>query len=209
MHSPAFEEHDENLSQRLAQGDRDALSLLLSRNRDRLKRMVMLRMSPALLKRMDGSDVIQEAFLQASVHAETYQHDEERPFYLWIRKIVENKLLEMQRHHLRAKRDMQREVGQPTGRAQVSADSLAGFLIESSGSGPLSKVMRLELRAAVQEAIEAMDPVDREVLVLRHFEQLSLSEIADVLGISKSGAAKRHRVAVKRIHNVMESAEQL
>ena len=196
---------DSALSRRLASGDREALESLLRNNRERLKKMVMLRLSPDLAARVDGSDIIQEAFLQAALHCEGYDHDPERPFYLWIRKITENKLLEAHRRHVgAAKRGVYRETGFPDSRASVDSQSLAGLFVDSSGSGPLSRVMRAELRGMIQEALEEMDPVDREVLVLRHFEQLSLSEIGAVLNVSKSGAAKRYRVAVERLRGVVE-----
>ena len=199
------QDDEEALSARFASGDRQALETLLGRNRDRLKKMVLIRLTPDLAARIDGSDIIQEAFLQAAIHADNYEHDPERPFYLWIRKIAENKLLEAHRRHVgAAKRGVHRERNLHDRRATISSASLAGFFVASSGSGPLSKAMRAEVKQMIQQALDEMDDIDREVLVLRHFEQLSLSEIGDVLELSKSGAAKRYRIAVERLRMVVE-----
>ena len=196
---------DCTLSARLASGDRQALELLLDRNRDRLKRMLLVRLTPDLAARMDASDIIQEAFLQAAINADNYEHHPDRSFYLWIRKIAENKLLEAHRRHVgAAKRDLHRERHLHDSPGSISSASLAGLFLASSGSGPLSKVMRAEARQMIQRALSEMGDVDREVLVLRHFEQLSLSEVGDVLELSKSGAAKRYRAAVERLRSVIE-----
>ena len=191
---------DETLSFMAASGDRDALDVLLSRNRNRLKTMVVLRMPPQLHHRVDGSDVIQEAYLQAARNVAGYVHDPNRPFYFWIRKIVENKLSEVTRTHLCAeKRSISRESS-----PSVSSASLAGFFVDSSRSGPLNKIMLRELQQLIREELESMQEADREVLTLRHYEQLSLSEIAEILGLSKSGVAKRYRQAIKRLRSVIE-----
>ena len=196
---------DETLSFRVAAGDRDALNLLLSRNRTRRKRMVMLRMPTQLQARVDASDVIQESFLQAVRGAATYVHDPDRPFYAWIRKVTENKLAEIARMHLAVeKRDVNREIFPAELNPGISSAFIAGFFVDSSHSGPLSKVMRRELQHLIQEELESMQESDREVLVLRHFEEMSLSEIATVLKISKSGAAKRYRTAIQRFRVVFE-----
>lgn len=199
------EPDDEMLSSRFASGDHDALNVLLSRSRGRLKRMVLVRMPPQLQARVDASDIIQEAFLQAARSAGDYVHAPNRTFYAWIRKITKNKLLEAARAHLTTeKRRVFRETAIPHSVASISSESLAGFFVDSSASGPLSKVMRRELQQLIQEELESMRDADREVLVLRHFEQMSLSEIGETLEISKSGAAKRYRIAVERLRVVIE-----
>ncbi|MEZ6121458.1 MAG: sigma-70 family RNA polymerase sigma factor [Pirellulaceae bacterium] len=196
------EDDAERLSRSVAAGDCQSLDLLLSLYRERLKKMVVLRLSPELSRRLDGSDIIQEAFLQAAMNIDGYVHDPERPFYLWIRKITENKLLEAHRRHIVAsKRGVYRELNPRDSRAMVSSASFASFFIDN-GSGPADRAMSAELQEIVQAELEAMDEIDREVLVMRHFEQLSLPQIATVLGLSKSGAAKRYRRAVESLREV-------
>ena len=193
------------LSSRLSGGDRAALEQLLASNRDRLKRMVALRLAPELGRRVDESDIVQEAFLQAALNVDNYRHDPERPFYLWIRKITENKLIEAHRKHVKAgKRGLHREKSIDEPRVDVSSAVLANVLVDSSVSGPITKVIRSEAQQLLRNQLDELEEVDREVLVMRHFEELSLSEIGAELGMTKAGAAKRYRKAVERLRVVLD-----
>ncbi len=192
------------LLQRAAGGDEQAAHELLACHRDRLKRMVHLRLSRRLQGRVDDSDVLQEAFLEVARRLPDYAADPKLPFYLWLRHMTGLKLAEIHRRHLGTQlRDADREVTLHRG-ALPEADSvsLAAHLLGQLTT-PSQAAIKAETRLMVQEALNSMDPVDREVLALKHFEQLSTSEMAQVLGMSKAGAGSRYLRAIKRLRAIL------
>src|SRR5437588_7818087 len=195
----------DDLLRRAADGDEAACHDLFSRYRDRLKRMVHLRLSRRLQGRVDDSDVLQEAYLDVSRRLAEYAADPKLPFYLWLRHLTGLKLAEVHRRHLGTQlRDADREVTlHRGGLPEVDSASLAGQLLGTMTT-PSEAAIKAEQRLFVQEALNAMDPVDREVLALKHFEQLSTSEIAEVLGLSKAGAGSRYLRAIKRLREILE-----
>jgi RNA polymerase sigma-70 factor (ECF subfamily) len=186
-------------------GDEHALAVLVERHRDRLERMVRLRMDRRLQGRVDPTDVVQETYLALRGKFPQYCADPRLPFFLWLRLEVGQKLVDVHRFHLGTKmRDAGQEVSLHRGPLPpVSSLSLAEHLL-----GKLTSVsqaaMRAELKLRVQEALNSMDPNDREVLVLRHFEELSNAEAAQVLGIKPSAAVNRYVRALKRLKGVLE-----
>ncbi len=192
------------LLERAGRGDQDALRDLFSRHRDRLKRMVHLRLSRRLAGRIDDSDVLQEAFLDIARRLDEYLKEPSLPFFLWMRHMTGLKLTEVHRRHLGAQlRDADREVtlhrgGMPMADSVSLAAQLLGTL-----TTPSQAAIKAETRLYVQEALNSMDPVDREVLALKHFEQLSTSEIAEVLSLSKAGAGSRYLRAIKRLKEIL------
>jgi RNA polymerase sigma-70 factor (ECF subfamily) len=183
-----------------AAGDQAALEELFSRYRKRLKRMVRLRLSRHLQGRLDDSDVLQEAYLEASKRLPDYLRDRPLPFFLWLRHITGQKLIDVHRRHLGAKmRDVGCEVSLHRGAMPAaSSASLAAQLLGRLTS-PSQAAVKAETRIRVQEALNGMDPLDREVLALRHFEQLSNAEVAQTLGINESTASSRYLRALKRL----------
>jgi RNA polymerase sigma-70 factor (ECF subfamily) len=194
-----------DLLHRAAAGDEPACRELFSRYRDRLKRMVHLRLSRRLQGRVDDSDVLQEAYLDAFRQLPDYARAPGLPFFLWLRHLTGLKLTEVHRRHLGTQlRDADREVtlhrgGLPEADSVSLANQLLGKL-----TTPSQAAIKAETRLFVQEALNSMDPIDREVLALKHFEQLSTSEIAEVLGLSKAGAGSRYLRAIKRLREILE-----
>jgi RNA polymerase sigma-70 factor, ECF subfamily len=190
--------------QRAAEGDPDALHDLFSRYRNRLRRMIRLRLSRRLAGRIDDSDVLQESFLEIARRLEDYLKEPRLPFYLWLRHMTGLKLAEVHRRHLGTQaRDADREVtlhrgGLPMADSVSLAAQLLGTL-----TTPSQAAIKAETRLYVQQALNSMDPIDREVLALKHFEQLSTSEIAQVLGLSKAGAGSRYLRAIKRLREIL------
>src|SRR5581483_10494215 len=178
-----------DLLRRAAAGDEAARHDLFSRYRPRLKRMVHLRLNRRLQGRVDDSDVVQEAFLDAGRRLDEYAADPALPFFLWLRHLTGLKLAEVHRRHLGTQlRDADREVTlHRGGLPEADSASLAAQLLGTITS-PSEAAVKAEQRLYVQEALNSMDPIDREVLALKHFEQLSTAEIAEVLGLSKAGA---------------------
>jgi RNA polymerase sigma-70 factor, ECF subfamily len=193
-----------SLLKRAAAGDQTAVEDLLALHRDRLKRMVRLRLSRRLSSRVDDSDVVQESLAECACRLPDYLADPKLPFYLWLRHMTGLKLSEFHRRHLGTQlRDVDREVTlHRGGLPEADSVSLAAHLLGQLTT-PSKAAIKAETRLVVQEALNNMDPVDREVLALKHFEQLSTSEIAEVLGMSKAGAGSRYLRAIKRLKEVL------
>jgi RNA polymerase sigma-70 factor (ECF subfamily) len=194
----------ERLLQSVADGDHQSWGTLLIRHEERLRRMVAYRMDQRLQGRIDPMDVIQDAYLEASEHRAEYLRQPARPFYLWLRGIVGNKLLELHRYHLGTQmRDAGREVSLYRGNMpEASSAALAAQLL-GHATRPSEAAIRAEVKIQLQEALNSMDPLDREVLVLRHFEQLSPDEVAQELGIKEKAAGMRYLRALKRFRDIL------
>ncbi len=198
------------LLRRAIDGDSEALDEALSVHREQLKRMVRLRLNQLLRARVDESDVVQEVLLDASGRLQDYVSDPSVPYYLWLRQIAGRKLIDLHRRHLGAeKRDAALEVSLHAGAyPAASSASLAAQLLGKQTS-PSQGAMRAEQRIRVEEALDALDPLDREVLALRHYEQLSNMEVATVLEIGRSTASSRYLRALKKVKDILEEGAGL
>ena len=194
------------LVRRSAGGDPEAWDRLFDAHRARLRRMVALRMDRRLRGRLDPSDVIQEVFLDASAGLEGYARRAEMPFFLWLRWLTGIRLATLHRKHLGCQaRDAAREVSLDRGPLPgASSAALAAHLLGRQSSAS-DVAMRQERKAMVQEAIDAMDPFDREVLVLRHFEELTNAEVAQTLEILEPAASKRYVRALRRLKEALSA----
>jgi RNA polymerase sigma-70 factor (ECF subfamily) len=196
------------LLDRLRAGDHQALGELFAMHRERLGRMVQMRLDRRLYGRLAAEDILQDAFLDVARRFGEYVENPTVPVYVWLRFLTLQRLHQVQRRHLGAQmRDAGLEVTL-NGQAGMSAhcESLAGELVGHFTS-PSQAAMRDELRNQLLQALESMDPLDREVLALRHFEELGNNEVAAVLGISKDAASKRHVRALKRLRTLLEPYE--
>jgi RNA polymerase sigma-70 factor (ECF subfamily) len=196
---------NEELLDAARSGDEGALGVLVERSRDRLERMVRLRMDTRLQGRVDPADVFQDAYLAVRGKFSQYCADPRLPFALWLRLEVGQKLVDVHRFHLGTKmRDAGQEISLHRGALpQVTSLSLAEQLLGKLTTASHA-AMRAELKLRVQEALNSMDPHDREVLILRHFEELSNAETAQVLGIKPSAAVNRYVRALKRLKDVFQ-----
>jgi RNA polymerase sigma-70 factor, ECF subfamily len=190
----------------VADGDRESWGALLTRHEAKLQRMVAFRLDQRLQGRIDPRDVIQEAFLEASKRRSEYLRQPALPFFLWLRGVVGNKLRELHRHHLATQmRDAGREVSlyrgtMPEASSAALADQLLGH-----ATRPIEAAIRAEMKIRLQEALNVMDPIDREIVALRHFEQLTPAETAQVLGIKEKAAGMRYLRALKRLKDILTS----
>src|SRR5215472_16146246 len=194
----------DELLQRARAGDAAALGALFARYRDRLRQMVRLRLDRRVAGRLDPSDVLQEAYLDVARRFPEYAAAPAVSFYVWLRALTGQRLIDLHRQHLGTKmRDAGQEVSLYRGALpQASSESLAAHLLGKLTS-PSQAAIRVETQIRVQEAINSMDHMDREVLVLRHFEMLSNNETAQALGISKKAASNRYIRALERLKEIL------
>ena len=198
---------DQVLLERALAGDEPALVALFDGYRDRLRRMIRLRLDRRLSGRVDSSDVLQDAYLDVRRRLPEYARDSAAmPFHLWLRLIAGQRLTDVHRYHLGSQmRDAGQEVSLHRGPfPQANSVSLAAQLLGKMTSASKAAI-RAEHKLIVQEALNDMDPIDREVLALRHFEHLSNDETAQVLGLTKSAASNRYIRALKRLKEILSS----
>jgi RNA polymerase sigma-70 factor (ECF subfamily) len=193
-----------DLLERVRAGDQPALAELYAKHRDKLRRMVQLRLDHRLAGRVSPSDVLQEAYIDAVKRIDHYFEKPDQPFFGWLRLIVGQRLADVHREHLAQKRTVSNEV--PMDRTAPGADSacLAACLL-GSGTSPSHAAARGESFLKLERALEQMDPLDREVLALRHFEELSNTETAELLGIQPAAASKRYVRALARLKQILET----
>jgi RNA polymerase sigma-70 factor (ECF subfamily) len=171
--------------------------------RDRLRLLVALRLDRRVVGRLDPSDVIQETFLEAAERYEDYTKAPALSPYLWLRFLAMQRLQILHRRHLTAQnRDARRDMSLEMPGPEISAVALAGLLAES-GTTPSGAAVRAEREAALHAALQQMEPADREVLALRHFEYLSNDEAATVLGATPAAASQRYYRALKRLKDLL------
>jgi len=194
----------EGLIERARGGDEAALAELFDAYRSRLRGMVSLRLDRRLRGRVDASDVLQDAYLDLARRLPEYREQEGLPFFLWLRLITGQRLMLVHRCHLQtAMRDASREVSIYRGTMpQASSASIAGQLLGRMTSVS-QRAIRAEVQVKLQEALNALDPTDREILVLRHFEELSNRDAALVLGLTKTAASNRYVRALKRLREAL------
>jgi RNA polymerase sigma-70 factor (ECF subfamily) len=192
------------LLERARNGDRRALGALLEGQRPRLERLLALRLDGRLRGRVEPADIIQEAFLEASLRLEAYLRDPTMPFYLWLRFITIQRLQTIYREHLRSqKRDARREVSlDESPFPEAGSEALATRLL-GNVSTPSQRAMRAEVLLRLRQTLDTMDAEDREVIALRHFEQLGNADVARVLGIQESAASKRYVRAIARLKEML------
>jgi RNA polymerase sigma-70 factor (ECF subfamily) len=195
---------------RLRAGDAEALGELFELHRERLWRMLYVRLDRRVASRVSCDDVLQEAFLDVARRIGEYLASAAVPFYVWLRFIVVQRLNMVQRAHLGAqRRDVSQEVPLlARSDPPASAESMAGQLV-SHLTSPSQAAIRRELHDRLRAALDEMDSLDREVLALRHFEELANNEVAELLGISKDAASKRHVRALKRLRAILADAPGL
>jgi RNA polymerase sigma-70 factor, ECF subfamily len=190
----------DDLCDRASAGDERARQRLLAYYRPRLVRMVRLRLNRLLQGRVDESDIIQDASIEAAKRLDDYLASRTLPFYLWLREIAARKLIDVQRRQLGARRrDAAREISLHHG-ALPAADSasLAAQLLGKLTS-PSEAASRAETRMKLEEVLNSLDPLDREMLALRHFEQMTNAEVARTLDMGESAASSRYVRALKRL----------
>jgi RNA polymerase sigma-70 factor (ECF subfamily) len=194
----------EELLKQAASGNPESWEALMKRYRTRLRKMVSFRIDPRLQGRVDPSDVVQDVCLEAWQHLDAYVKQPESTFFLWLRAVAGHKLIDLHRHHLGAQmRDARREVSLHHGALPGATSAALAAQLLGRLTRPSEAAVKAERRLRLQTALNTMDPIDREVLALRHFEQLSVSETACVLGIKEKAAGMRYVRALRRLKEIL------
>jgi RNA polymerase sigma-70 factor (ECF subfamily) len=189
-----------DLIARARAGDREAVNAILTQHRDRLHRMVEMRLDRRLQGRLDASDVIQDAYVEVTERLDEFLRDPKLPLFLWLRLVVGERLMRLHRHHLGTQmRDAGREVSLYRGALPAASSAALAAQLLGRHTSPTQAAVRAERILRLQEALNALEPIDREILSLRHFEELTAAEAAQVLGIEEAAAAKRYFRALKRL----------
>jgi len=203
---PANPSETLRLLHRAAAGDQDAWASLLMQHRQRLRCMIALRLDRRLQGRIDASDVLQDAYLHAFRKLADYLTNPAIPFFLWLRSITGQRLTMLHRHHLGViGRHAGREISLYQGALpEASSAALAAHLL-GCDTRPSEAAQRAERAIQLQDALNSLDPIDREILALRHFEELSNAEAAHLLDIRESAASKRYTRALKHLKDVLST----
>jgi len=195
----------ELLLRKAAQGDRESCGALLNKHRDRLVRMVALRLDQRLRGRLDPSDVVQEACLEATARLPEYLAKPDVPFFLWLRFLTGQRVSILHRHHLGAHmRAAGKEVPLELLGAPATTSAALANCLAANDPRPSEIAMQGETRRIYQAVLDSLDPIDREVLALRHVEQLSNVETAKVLNLKESAASKRYIRAIERLREALD-----
>ncbi|MEL6110547.1 MAG: sigma-70 family RNA polymerase sigma factor [Planctomycetota bacterium] len=194
-------QHKDRINEALA-GDPDKLAELFAEYRPRLKRMVELRLNGRVRARLDASDVLQEAFVDVSERLSDYASSQTIPFFLWLRMVTGDRLAQIHRKHLGTKkRDANREISLN----QAYFAEASGVHLASHLAGQFTSVDRNligeEVSKQIEKILNTMDARDREVIAMRHFEELTVEEISTLLDLTPSGVSKRYARAIRKLTN--------
>jgi RNA polymerase sigma-70 factor, ECF subfamily len=186
------------------QGEPAAVDQLLARHREPVRRMIDMRLDRAIARRVDASDIAQEVLLEASRRLRDYLRQPDLPFHLWLRHIARDHLIDAHRRHRVAKRrTVDRERPIETGTADRSSVELIAELIDRELT-PATAALRKELQARFQSVLADLDEDDREIILMRHFEQLSNQEVATALGLTEPAASMRHLRALRKMRELLD-----
>ena len=194
----------DDLLAKMRAGSEEALAEVFSHYRERLRRIIQFRLDYRISPRISDSDVLQEAYISAAKRLDHFQQHEEIPAFLWLRLLVGQQLIDLHRQHLKAEmRDVRKEVSlQQNAPSPHTSMAIAAQLV-----GRMTAASEIVARAERIERLEAtlnqMDPIDREVIALRHFEELSNVETAKVLDVEPAAASKRYIRAMERLGQLM------
>lgn len=185
-------------------GDPVAVNQLLERHRTSLRRMIDLRLDRALARRIDASDIVQDVLVEASRRLADYLQNPRLPFHLWLRQLAKDQVIDMRRrHHGAQRRSIGREQPLAFGSGGgLSSVDFAGQIADGELT-PAAAALRRELEERFLAALEQMEEDDREILLMRHVEQLGNLETAQALSLSPAAAGMRHLRALRRLRAIL------
>jgi RNA polymerase sigma-70 factor, ECF subfamily len=205
---PKHEEVD-RLLDAVRQGKDGAVTDLLTAHREVLRRMIALRLDPALARRLDASDVVQDVLLEASQRLEAYLANPVMPFHLWLRQIAQDRMIDAHRRHRQAqRRSLDREQPIRAGSADQSSLDWASAAFVARDLTPAAAAMRKEWAERFRAALEQLPEEDREIILQRHVEQLSNQETALLWQLSEAAASMRYLRALRRLRTLLDEGNE-
>lgn len=200
------QEEDPALLERLRAGDRDALAELFDLHRERLRRMVQFRLHPRIANRLDVDDVLQDCWLDAVKRIDSYREQRDPSGYLWLRLVLGQTMIDLYRKHVGAQmRNAKQEVSMNRFAGPSMGSDAISMHLSASITSPSHAAQRAELVQVLRKTLDDLDEIDREILVLRHLEELSNLEVAAVLEIQPSAASNRYVRALARLKGLLGS----
>lgn len=198
------DEQIHELEEKLRTGDENALAALWNEHSLRLERMIQFRLDNRIKGRVDAADILQDAYIDAAKRIGRFASDNFESSFVWMRLIVQQTMTDTFRKHMGAKqRDVRQEIDPyMRGNSPDASVSIALHLL-GQASSPSRVVAMDEVFGQIQQAIKQMDPIDQEVLALRHFEEMTNSEVAEALDIQQKAASIRYVRALKRLKGVL------
>jgi RNA polymerase sigma-70 factor (ECF subfamily) len=190
----------------VAGGDQSAVNRLMDRHRDAVRRMIQMRLDQAVSRRVDASDVVQDVLMEASQRLNDYLQNPSMPFHLWLRQLAKDRIIDMHRRHRAAqRRSVDREQNlSGLGSDEQSAADLASLLKDAELT-PAAAALRKEMEQRFLVALDQLEENDREIVVMRHFEHLGNSEVAEALQLSPPAAGMRYLRAIRRLRELLGS----
>lgn len=194
----------QHLLAQAGRGDRDAVNRLLESHRASLRQVIQMRLDRAVARRVDASDIVQDVLLEANDRLADYLADPRMPFHLWLRHMAKDRIIEMHRRHRGAQRrslDREQSLAAPQ-YADQSSLNLAQMLVDNELT-PAAENIRRELEQRFLTAVDQLEDDDRDIILMRHFEQLGNSEAAVALGLSPAAAGMRHLRALRKLRAIL------
>ena len=205
----SVEPDTETLLNQIQQGDLEATDAILARHRNRLRKLVAIRLDCRIAKRIDASDVVQDTLVKAAKRLKDYSRTRPVAFYPWLRRLAIDRITELHREHIRAqRRSVTRETIRDPELSDFGRDALISHLASMGGS-PSRRIRLREDVELAQKAIDQLSESDREILELRYVEQLTPREAAAVLEITENAFAQRHLRAIRRVREILSASEAL
>ena len=186
-------------------GDADAVERLLDRHRIAIHRLIEMRLDRRIQQRVDASDIVQEVMIEANRRLKTYLESPSLPFHLWLRQMAKDRIIDAHRRHRGSvKRSVDREQGMVA--PAVTDRSTIEFVAQlcDQEMTPAAAATMHELQKRFTAAIDQLDEGDREIVVMRHFEQLSNQDVANALGLSQPAASMRYLRAIRRLRQLLD-----
>ena len=201
-------EQTQELLKGVAGGDPSAVNRLMDRHREAVRRMIQMRLDQAVSRRVDASDVVQDVLMEASQRLNDYMANPSMPFHLWLRQLAKDRIIDMHRRHRAAqRRSVDREQNlSGLGSDEQSAADLAALLKDAELT-PAAAALRKEMEERFLVALDQLEENDREIVVMRHFEHLGNSEVAEALNLSAPAAGMRYLRAIRKLRELLGGAD--
>ena len=197
------------LIEQLREGGANAFAELFSQHRSRLRREIQSRLDRRLARRVDASDILQETYLDAARRVDEYLADPPMPLFTWLRFLANQRVMAAYRRHLGTqKRDPRQEAPLQSSRREQDRSEALSFELSACLTSPSHALARAETQRRIRELLDSLDPIDREILVLRHLEELANNQVAQRLGLSKAAASNRYIRALERLRQIMSSLSE-